>query len=274
MYAAFLLSFTTVLLYWHFTVQQPSRYPFKETEKIPNDFAVSMSDGDAALLNAALQEFTQTLEKANISYFMIGGTLLGSYRHHGRIPWDDDVDLALNQVEKQNIRQLFSNFTTHTLWIADKEEDQWKFFPTNGQKVPGFRYQFHRAPYVDVFWFNDTEDNITFTSLWFSPRFAKSDVFPLRRRPFGKLLLPAPCNTTAFFAGEKFHIDTCVSRSYNHLHETGVHNVTTMPCSRLANFYPFVQRRQRLSGSNMTLIIESLIHKGAVLNEWSYIDND
>ena len=110
----------------------------------------------------------------------------------------------------------------------------------------------------------------------YQTRFAKSDACPLRRRPFGKFMLPAPCNTTAFLVTGKFDIDTCVSPYTNHVInvEEPVYNITTMPCSRLVNSYPFVQRRQRLSGRNKTLIIESLIYKGTVLNEWWFIDND
>jgi len=70
-------------------------------------FAEAFSAKDASLMDAALREFTLTLEKANITYFMIGGTLLGSYRHHARIPWDDDIDVAVKLCKPETSGRAF-----------------------------------------------------------------------------------------------------------------------------------------------------------------------
>ena len=44
-----------------------------------------------------LANFDKLCEKYGITYFAVGGTLLGTVRHGGYIPWDDDVDLGMLQ---------------------------------------------------------------------------------------------------------------------------------------------------------------------------------
>lgn len=42
-----------------------------------------------------LTRIDKICKQLNLEYFLIYGTLLGAVRHHGFIPWDDDLDIAM-----------------------------------------------------------------------------------------------------------------------------------------------------------------------------------
>ncbi len=48
-----------------------------------------------------LQSFDAFCNTHNFKYTLYAGTLLGSVRHAGFIPWDDDIDVAMRRDEYQ-----------------------------------------------------------------------------------------------------------------------------------------------------------------------------
>lgn len=51
----------------------------------------------------AFREFT---DAHGITFFLVGGSALGAYRHGGFIPWDDDVDIAMMRSDFEKLERL------------------------------------------------------------------------------------------------------------------------------------------------------------------------
>ena len=66
------------------------------------------------------------LQKYDLKYFMLGGTLLGAVRHQGFIPWDDDMDIGMPRPDYEQFLQIVEKeleapFQLHTFFSGTSE---------------------------------------------------------------------------------------------------------------------------------------------------------
>ena len=200
-----------------------------------------MKMSERRLVRKLLSTFHDICQSNNFTYFMISGTLLGSYRHHGILPWDDDVDLLMPVTQYHAVFTAFEKYATTSegLTVARGPGDRMKVFHrTQGSKVPIKGYQY-RWPFLDITFYRENN-----THLWQyngTNRLLRSTVFPLHFRPFETLQLYSPKDAFAVLK-QLFKNPDCVTLTYSHKFERGRYS-TKFDCRKVENIYPFVHRR-------------------------------
>lgn len=80
-----------------------------------------------------LKQITDLCESLNLRYALIYGTLIGAVRHHGYIPWDDDVDIMMPKQDYDKLLQYLSDNKIPNLTLF------------NHQTCPSYPYMISRV---------------------------------------------------------------------------------------------------------------------------------
>ncbi|VDK71906.1 unnamed protein product [Dibothriocephalus latus] len=127
----------------------------------------TFSRGQLRTLWKLFSAFITAMEELSFSdrWMLYGGTLLGSFRYHDIIPWDDDIDVLVDLEDADGCHKISGN--------------SWGW------------------PFLDVSYYSSNQTHIKELAWSFGRfyRYARSDVFPLLLRPFNKYWVPTPRNT-------------------------------------------------------------------------------
>lgn len=105
-----------------------------------------------------LKWFDDFCKKNNLQYFSVGGTLLGSVRHQGFIPWDDDIDIAMPRRDYNRLAELmgekvFDHYVLETQNSSKKDfcYPYYKLYDTNTTLIEHYRKPLVRGIFLDIF---------------------------------------------------------------------------------------------------------------------------
>ena len=69
-----------------------------------------------------LKEFHAFCEENGIRYFISHGTLLGTIRYKGYIPWDDDIDVLVPREDYDRLLRIYKDSEKYRLFSFEKDE--------------------------------------------------------------------------------------------------------------------------------------------------------
>ena len=142
---------------------------------------------------------------AGLTYWIDFGTMLGAIRHGGIIPWDDDMDIAIDQADASVFESLKPTFAALGYEIIPFFFG-YKIFPADGQPYEheGKLYNF-KTPYLDVFLTFVKDGKVFYTSpSWgnrgeFKLYKTLDELFPLQDYQFGALVVKGSNDPSLYF---------------------------------------------------------------------------
>lgn len=80
------------------------------------------------ILMGCLRKLMEICKEHNLTYFCLGGTVIGAVRHGGMIPWDDDIDIAMPRPDYDRFLQLCKSIDLGHYELATPEMKGYPFF--------------------------------------------------------------------------------------------------------------------------------------------------
>lgn len=129
-------------------------------------------EAEEVLLNV-MSTLSNISQKLNINLVLHGGTLLGLVRHGGKMPWDDDIDIGIEEQYLNLFLESVDKVGLHSLKILERRTntEYYKIWSKHGQIIQGHP---HKFPFIDVWLYNIVDKDIVFKNGIIFPNSAKN----------------------------------------------------------------------------------------------------
>ena len=141
-----------------------------------------------------VKRFVAVCEQYQLTYCIMGGTLLGAVRHKGFIPWDNDIDLAMPRKDFNKLLEVGPTAFEKPLFFQTPVTEESRFFCTyvkirdeRGTAASEIEYRqgINCGMFIDVFCLDEIPDG-----KWARRRYARrlNEIAKMQRFCFGKPL--------------------------------------------------------------------------------------
>lgn len=114
-----------------------------------------------------LKDFIQICEENDLTYYMYAGSLLGTIRHNGFIPWDDDLDIVMFRDDFNKFKEVFSSYDLDKYKLLDNDSEEEYFYLFSKLMIKDTHFEeewidqvnFRIGINIDIFVLDDLADN-------------------------------------------------------------------------------------------------------------------
>lgn len=158
-----------------------------------------------------MRKVDQVFTKHNIRYWATGGTLIGAMRYQGLMPWDDDLDVCILDIDEKKLEEI--NQDLDALGLGMYQKDIYVIYEKDGLPIKDFynpgKFLPNKYPSLDVFVMAleeraESKDIYVHKAPYFYKLYGSIDHFNysqienIFRVPFGALMIPVTENAETF----------------------------------------------------------------------------
>ena len=211
----------------HPVLRQKTKVSFKNAKRA---YLWDTANGKTSSIYSVVYSLIREFEATGTPIFLYAGSVLGARRHHGLIPWDKDVDLALFSTDAAFVKRILNSLNM-----------KWHINRGDGF---GFHIDTEFKQYIDI-WMYERIGNIAKCvgvdngcMRWHRKMQQKiieynaSVFFPPVYAPFGPYILPIPHDSTT-------HLNLKYTNNWRE--KCGGWTRGKNPCAPLKRLHPFVR---------------------------------